>query len=310
MTFSYPKRSLRVALAVLGVTLTSSAFALDFNVTYGNDGSTGDFTADQKATIDHALAEIKGFYNDNVLVKLQILNSKFGLGGSSTWLFETGYAGYRNALTADATSALDAQAVASLPVGNPFPNRTVLTTTALGRALGFAMGGTPDGFDSTITLNAAICFTRSQGPLANLYDLHATAQHEIDEAMGFGGPTSLFANFSNAVGAGDLFRYRGAGLRTDLALNSVGNYLSFDGGVTKIRDFNNGGFGGDYADWASDGQGFVQNAFGIPGIQIEYSAKELAFGDGVGWDLKPVPEPASMMVLGLGALGLIRRKKA
>ncbi|MBS1709766.1 MAG: PEP-CTERM sorting domain-containing protein [Armatimonadetes bacterium] len=301
-------KALRSAFFVLGASaLSSGAFAagLVFNPTFVG------FSADQQATIQDALNDISGRYTDNVTVNLKFTNVNSGLGGSSQSLFGFTYGAFKSLLAADAKSALDNTAVASLPGGNPFGARGVALTRAQIRALGQSIGSDGNGFDCYISLNASLCFTRSQGAQVGKYDLHAVAQHEIDESMGIGGPASLIGSgFINTfVGAADLFRYSAAGVRTNLNSNSVGNYLSYDNGVTKVRDYNNGLFGGDYADWASDANPHVQDAFGTSGQLINYSNEEVMAGDGIGWDVKSVPEPTTMGLLGLGAIAAYRRRK-
>ncbi len=306
--------ALRVAcVAALGATFVS-AHALTFTVTWGNDGTAGNFTAAQQAAVQGGLNTIAGTYFDNVNVQLHIMNSANGLGGSSQNLYTDTYAGYRSALIADAQSALDTSATNSLGAANPFGNHQVAFTAALGRALGYATpGATVDNagtFDCDIFLNAGLCFTGAA--VAGKYDLSAVAMHEIDESMGFGGPGSLIGTnlIGTYVGPQDLFRYKSNGVRTGLT-NVNGEYFSVDGGATNIRTFNNHANGGDAADWASDGNAFVQNAFGTPGVAINYSVKEISAGDAIGWDLKTrtTPEPATMAILGLGVAAVIKRRK-
>lgn len=297
-----------------GLFVSSSAHALNFTVLFGNDGTTSgvNFTAAQQAAINAGLNTIAASYYDKVTVNLHIMNSLNGLGGSSQNLYVDSYANYKAALAADSKSALDAQAVASLAASNPFGNRQVAFTAALGRALGFnTPGATTDGsgtFDCDIFLNASICFTGAA--VAGKYDLGAVAMHEADEAMGFGGPGSLIGTnlIGSYFGPQDLFRYKSNGVRTGL-VNANGEYFSVDGGATNIRTWNNHANGGDAADWASDGNAYVQNAFGTPGVAINYSAKEIAAGDSIGWDtVQTTPEPATMVALGLGVAGLLRRR--
>lgn len=300
---------------ILGAAMSvpASVHALTFIVTFGNDGTTGDFTSTEKAAINTGLNTIANSYSDPVTVKLHIMNSVNGLGGSSQNLYVLSYAQTRNALIADAKDALDLSAVSTLGAANPFGNRNAAITAANMRALGFSSYGgiTTDSagtFDCRIFLNAGICFTGA--PVSGKYDLGAVAMHEADESMGFGGPGSFIGTglAPNYFGMEDLFRYKAAGVRTGL-VNANGEYFSVDGGVTNIRTFNNHANGGDAADWASDGNAYVQNAFGTSGVSVSYSSKEIAAGDAVGWDVKPAPEPATMTVLALGALGLLRRKK-
>lgn len=317
MGFTMLKRTLTSSMrmtVLLGaaIAVPASSHALSFSVLFGNDGSTGDFTAAQQAAITTGLNTVASSFTDPVTVKLHIMNTTSGLGGSSQNVYTGSYATIRNALIADAKDALDASAVASLGAVNPFGNKSVAITAANARALGFNVPGiTVDSkgtFDCDIYLNAGICFTGA--PIAGKYDLGAVAMHEADESMGFGGPGSWITSSVPAtyVGMEDLFRYKAPGVRTGL-VNANGEYFSVDGGVTNIRTFNNHAFGGDSADWATDGNAYVQNAFATPGVSVHYSSKEIAAGDAIGWDVKPTPEPATMTALALGALGLLRRKK-
>ncbi len=300
-------------VGALGATFVS-AHALTFNVTWGHDRTTGNFTAAQQAAVQGGLDTIAGTYFDNVTVDLHIMNSNNGLGGSSQGLYAVGYGDYRTALIADKLSAVDTSATNSLGATNPFAAHDVVMTAALGRALGFVTpGNTTDAdgtFDCDIFLNGDLCFTAA--PVAGQYDLKAVAMHEIDESMGFGGPGSLIGTglISGDVGVEDLFRYKSNGVRTGLT-NVNGEYFSIDGGATNIRTFNNHANGGDAADWASDGNAFVQNAFGTPGVAINYAKPEIDAGDAVGWDTHPrtTPEPATMAALGLGLAAVIKRRK-
>lgn len=310
--FTFASRALAIATA--SSLLVAGAQAVVIAPTY-DATITGDANAAQiESTIQDAINVIQGTYSDAVTVKVKFQEGG-GLGGSSTWLFADSYAGFRGALAADAKSALDASAVASLPITNPYlmtngGEKQVLMTTAGARALGYNTGTTPDGFDCTITLNTSICFFRNN-VIGNKYDLQAVAMHEIDEAMGGGGPSSFINTgfASQYVGTTDLFRYTGAGVRSTLAANSVGNYLSFDGGTTDVRNFNNGLGGGDYADWASGGGAHVQDAFATPGTIVNYSAKEVSMMDGIGWDVTPTPEPSTIIACSMGVIALVRRRR-
>jgi hypothetical protein len=142
-----------------------------------------------------------------------------GLGASSIApLYTESYATYLAALTADATSADDATARASLPVqaNNPVNgDANIRLKSANGRAIGLATPGqliNIPGFcsftgDGCIGINEGLT-TTGGGPFSML----AVVEHEIDEVLGFGsgiGKTQPWAE--------DLFRYSANGVRTTFA---------------------------------------------------------------------------------------------
>ncbi len=169
-----------------------------------------------------AAAMWSNLFSDPVTVRLTVGTSNLGSGilaqaSSRELLFS--YASVRTALTLDATSALDATAVANLPLGSSFGvlinntsdnpngagsatpyvdnnggqnNSNLRITAANARALnlGFAPGtvsgciATCDGF---IEFNSAFSFDhdRSNGIAAGSYDFVGIAAHEIGHALGF-----------------------------------------------------------------------------------------------------------------------------
>lgn len=267
-----------------------------------------------EAGINAAIARVESHIQNPVTVTITFQGGNLNfVSGSVAAEALPDYTSYLNALkTAQILSANDNTALATLPPGpanpvNGFPTMDI--TTPLARALGlptFQQG--PDG---TITLNTSVMNLSRTGPQnPNFYDLQAAAGHEIDEILGIGGYGSQLpfsTSRGGTIGPEDLFRYGAAGVRSLTVDPAATAYFSIDGGVTAIANFNQSG-AGDYGDWASSATPRIQDAFAPPGVQIDIGPAELTALDVIGWDLAPVPEPASLSVMALGMLGLIRRR--
>ena len=137
--------------------------------------------------------------------------------------------------------------------------------------------------------------------VTNLTGLQAVAEHEIDEILGIGGWGSSLtlagsyrgqASPTNGIGALDLFRFGGPGVRSFTLDPAATAYFSMDGGKTKLVSFNQYGNGSDFGDWGdgktpADGQGShppqIQDAFGSGNATM--GANELIALDVVGYSL-------------------------
>ncbi|MGN6506528.1 MAG: hypothetical protein ACTHM6_13295, partial [Tepidisphaeraceae bacterium] len=88
---------------------------------------------------------------------------------------------------------------------------------------------------------------------------------------------------------------------------SATSYFSINGGATSVVGFNQTGGNSDYADWATNSTHYVQDAYGTPGTYRDLATPELTAYDVIGYTL--VPEPMACSLIGLGAIGVLRRRR-
>lgn len=304
--FTQPGRPIAMCLKV-GMAAAAAAVALPSQALVINANFDPVYNAVQKAAVNAAIATIAPLYSDNVTVNIDFGTTP-GLGSSNQSIYGFSYATVYNALKADRTTSVDNTAVASLGAASDvlFGTPTMWVTHAQCAALG--LNCAPSASDGTIGINLGLVDAdRSDGIAADKYDMRAVVMHEIDEILGSGGPGSLLGGGPPGRGVEDLFRYTQAGART---FTTAGDdaYFSYDGGATRVARFNQDS-GGDYADFWSTGAHTpqVQDAFGTPGVVIDYGSAERTILDVVGWNLvsRNVPEPGSL-ALTLAALLALR----
>ena len=180
-------------------------------------------------------------------------------------------------------------------------------------------------------------FDPSDGITAGAYDFVGIATHEIGHSLGFiSGVDILDGNAPPVNGPfhSDAFTYVSTldlYRRSTLSLANGGDntldwvasnsgaapYFSLDGGTTNLALFSTGinfGDGRQASHW-KDSLGIgVMDPTAATGEQLLISALDIRGFDAIGWNLAsatvPEPSPLALVVLGISALGIIRRRRA
>jgi hypothetical protein len=214
----------------------------------------------------------------------------------------------------------------------PENNNTIRLTSANAKALGL-LPGNSNFSDGTIAFSTAVTFDfdRSNGITAGQYDFVGLAAHEIGHLLGFTSGVELL--ISNAAAPGkndnqlphvtalDLFRFStrstgaGGGVGViDWTADTATKYFSTDGGLTPIANFSTGSQFGDgnvAGHWKVNAVPLgIMDPTIAPGEFVQFSVNDLMAFDVIGYDLTPVPEPSSCLLVGLASLGLLRLRCA
>lgn len=254
---------------------------------------------------------------------------------------------WANAITGDATTALDASVIANLP-GVQSANVRLNTSTI--KALGLTSTVTSD---ATIRFNSARAFdfdTRDgfQGVAS---DFVSVAVHEMGHALGFTSAVGRNTTNANTPSNTDLFRYKNGAWDISWGGNP---YFSIDGGATEYlgnAGFSAGPDGFQTSHWREgarihdgvsctvllEAQVGIHDPTGGLCQQGIVTAQDLAIFDAMGWDLRfdilqrpgfkwntaqildayfgvgGIPEPTTwaMMIGGMGVVGgALRRRRS
>lgn len=194
------------ALALCGLAPGAHAVTFVFN-----DVSAGGMSAQQLAGFQSAANFWSSRLTDNVTVYLDIGFNNLGqniLGSTSSTFVSTDYGSVRSALAGDATSALDATAMAHMQPGPALSflatqgdgssrfdndgsanNLYLGLTSANAKAMGFAIPTSVSAPDASIVFANAYAgdfsYSRVGGTPSNKIDFITVAEHEIGHALGF-----------------------------------------------------------------------------------------------------------------------------
>jgi hypothetical protein len=254
----------------------SSGGVLVIHATFDSSITSDPNSAAIEAMINNAITIHQSLFTDPITVSILFRFSSTNpdgtslpsgaLAASDTAIYLVPWNTYMSALTADATTANDATANASLPGSALSTN--VVPSSANGRAVGlntppamFANGSVGAGgpYDGIVTLNSSQTFKFTRPPASGMYDAQRSTEHEMDEVLGFGSYLNLGGSDLRPQ---DLFSWSAAGARNLMA--SGARYLSIDGGNANIVGFNQDP-SGDFGDWLSgacpQANPYVQDAF-------------------------------------------------
>ena len=255
------------------------------------------------------------------------------------------YASVRDSLFADATSADDGQATATLETDDDFGfftrkngqrvfddndtnnNNFLGINAANAKALGLIDAADPQS-DGAITVNTnpgiGYDYDRSDGISPNALDIVGIIAHEIGHTLGFVSFSDVLSNGNSSndqfaeLTTLDLFRRKPGSSEVDVTPGGD-PFLTVDRGVTRLGNASSGGnaaLGGDgfqASHWENRGP---DNTIGIMDPQIANGELQfirepdlIAF-DIIGYDrVSVIPEPASLAFATAAAAGLLLRRR-
>lgn len=271
-------------------TTSSSSSSSPFVINVSYDASVASAPAGFTTAIQQVVQYLESQYTDAVTINVAVGYGECAgyalgsgtLGESMSYLNGYSYSQIASALSADATTATDASAVASLSASSPLSGANYWVSTAEAKALGLM--GASSSTDGFVGFSSSYPFTydNTNGVAAGTYDFFGTAVHEFTEVMGrmmFTGST--IGGLSNSYTPYDLFHYSAAGTR-DFSASTPG-YFSVDGGKTSLGGLNTNS-GGDAGDWGSSMGNDAFNAFSNSGVVNAVSSSDLASLDAIGWN--------------------------
>ena len=318
-----------LTLAVAVTAITKPAVALTVNAEFDSTVTSLANAATVEQAFDTVSAAYASAFNDPVTVNVQVSWGRVAgyalpsnaIGASIDQLY--GYYSYgqvRSLLWADATTPADVSAAWHMPTRAPAGVASYVIPSATAKALGI-IGASNAAVDGSIgfTGNSLTDYTYTGSIIAPAtFDFVAVAEHELAEVLGrISGLSGDTPSWRTPL---DLFRYSAPGV---LSFDySIPAYLSVDGGLTDIGNFNDLGTG-DRGDWLTTAMTQdSQDAFLSTGEHAALTAADLVALDLIGWHgasgmygaaqtagstrvpavLSSVPEPSSLTLIAMPLL--------
>jgi hypothetical protein len=265
---------------------------------------------------------------------LKNLGSSSIVGQSSAALLSTGYAGIREHMISDSADEVDDGIVAALPTEAQFSayvpggitlNPSIVLTKANAKALGYAG---LDGSDGSIVFNSLFNFDYDRSNGITGMDFESVALHEIGHTLGFTSAVDTLDVFSSpavmAIFPLDLFRFGAGSLPANAAeFMTTPRELrpgkkAYTSDARHAWEMSTGAIHGDgrqashWKDRVFTGLSIgAMNPSIAAGQTFPLSSADLRAMDLIGWDVRAVPEPGTIGLLGVGMAGMLwmRRRR-
>lgn len=321
---------------LIGFVFTGSSFASNIVIKPGAalSGNTAALSA-----FNRAAASWGQLFSDPITVTINADLAALPpgvLGSTGSVLLQGGYNSVRNQMVADAADETSNAIVSYLPTAAQFSayvpagfglDGNIAGTKANLKAMGFA--GLDIAFgesDATMTFstNFSFDYDNSNGVGAGLYDFETVAAHEIGHVLGFVSAVDLVDYYlrqgqtiSTPLYALDLFRFGSDTPKDEASFTTTPRSL-LTGGTSYFSDVDNTwslstgrytGDGNQASHWKADELtgtyiGLMDPTLASATIE-NITGADIRALDVIGWDVKPVPIPPTLVLFGTGMIALI-----